>query len=74
MVYTMWMWEGVCQTIWSLETRCREHTRQLFLGRPENLAVAECIMYTGQHEIEQHLRMAKVERCVDCILYSLRYS
>jgi len=68
MVYTMWLWEGVCQTSWSLETRCKEHTRHLFLGWPENLAVAECIVYTVQREIQQHLRVAKVERCVDCLV------
>ena len=68
MVYMMWMWEGVCQTSWSLETRCKEHTRHLFLGQPENVAVAERIMGTGQHEIQQHLRMAKVEGCVDCLV------
>jgi len=68
MVYTMWMWEGVCQTSRSLETRCKEHTRHLFLGQPENSAVAEHIMGTGQHEIPQHLRMAKVERCVDYLV------
>jgi len=59
---------GVCQTSWSLETRCKEHMTHLFLGQPENLAVAECFMGTGQHEIQQHLRMAKVERCVDCLV------
>jgi len=64
MVYTLWMWEGVCQTSWSLETRCKEHTRHLFLGQPENLVVEELTMGTRQHEIQQHLRMAKVERCV----------
>jgi len=56
MVYTMWMWEGVCETSRSLETRCKEHTRHLFVGQPDNLAVAEHIMGTGQHEIQQHLQ------------------
>jgi len=55
MVYTMWMWEGVCQISWSLETRCKEHTRHLCLGQPENLAVAERIIGTRQDEIQQHL-------------------
>jgi len=45
----MWMWEGVCQTSRSLETRCKEHMRHLFLGQPENLAVAECMMSIQQH-------------------------
>jgi len=56
MVYTMWMWEGVCQTCRRLETRFKEHTRHLFLFQPENLAVAERIMGTGEHEIQQHLQ------------------
>jgi len=47
---------GVCQTTRSLKTRCKKHTRHLFLGQPENLAVAELIMGTGQHEIQQHLQ------------------
>jgi len=28
------------------EFRCKEHTRHLLLGQPENSAVAECIMGT----------------------------
>jgi len=59
---------GVCQTTRSLETRCKEHTRHLFLDQPENLAVAELIMGTGQHEIQQLYRMAQVESCVDCLV------
>jgi len=50
------MWEGVCQTSRSLETRYKEHTRPIFLGQPENSAVAENIMGTGQDEIQKHLQ------------------
>jgi len=39
-----------------VETRYTEHTRHLFLGQPENLAVAEHIMGARQHEIQQHLQ------------------
>jgi len=56
MMYTMWMWKGVWQTSRSLETRCKEPTRHLFLGLPENSAVAERILGTGQHENQQHLQ------------------
>jgi len=38
------------------EFRCKEHTRHLLLGQPENSAVAECIMGTWQHEIQQRLQ------------------
>ena len=55
MVYTMWMWEGVCQTGRNLETRWKEHMH-LFLGQPVNSAVAEHIMGMGQHDIQQHLQ------------------
>ena len=56
MMYTVWVWEGVCQTSRSLETRYKEHMSHLFLSQPENLVVAEHIMGTGQHEIQQHLQ------------------
>ena len=55
-VYTMWMWEGVCQTSRSLETRCKEHMIHLLLGQPENSTVAERNMATRQCEIQQHLQ------------------
>jgi len=59
------MWEGVCQSGRSLETGCKEHTRYLFLGQLENLAVAECSMGTDSMKFIIY-RMAKAERCVDC--------
>ena len=36
---------GVCQPSRSLETRCKEHARHLFLGQPENSAVTEYCGY-----------------------------
>ena len=68
MVYTVWMCEGVGQTSRSLEIRCKEHTSHLFLGQPENSAVAECIRSTRECEINNIYRMAKVERCVGCLV------
>jgi len=68
LVYTMWMWKGVCQTSRSLETRCKEYVRHLFLGQPENSAVAELVMGTGSMKFNNIYRMAKVEWCVDCLV------
>ena len=64
----MWMWKGVCQTSRSLETRCKEYVRHLFLGQPENSAVAELVMGTGSMKFNNIYRMAKVEWCVDCLV------
>ncbi len=43
-------------------TDARSKLGTLFLAQPENLAVAECIMGTGQHEIQQHLQNGQGRR------------
>ena len=68
MVYTMWMWEGVHQTSRSSETRCKGPTRHLFLGQPENSAVASISWELDSMKFNNIYRMAKVERCCDCLV------
>jgi len=52
----------VCQTGKCLETRCKEHTRHLFLGQPENWNVPDSMKFSSIYG------MAKVERCVGCLV------
>ena len=67
MVYTIWMWEGVCQTgVWKPNARSTQGT---FAWARRRIHLQQNVSWVPDSmKFSNIYRVAKVERCVDCLV------